>query len=294
MPLAIGARELLTQVAVVVAVMAAAAALELVLPLFPPGPAARPRRATNLAMTALTFAANWAMTSAAAVLALALPLRAPGFLARLGVPLAAQIVGGAVLLDFSFGYLAHRAMHASPLLWRVHRVHHSDPFVDVTTTYRNHPLEGLWRFLFVIGPVWVLGLPAEAVVLHRLLSSLNAIVEHANLRLWRPLERAVSLIWVTPDVHKVHHSRVCAETDSNYGNVLAIHDRLLRTFTPGGRARTVRYGLDDVDPTRAASLPALLALPFAAADVPAGTGAPRERVRARAAPDATPATPAAP
>src|SRR5262249_30293046 len=134
-------------------------------------------------------------------------------------------------------------------------------FVDVTTTYRTHPMEVLWRFLCMVTPIWILGVPAEAVVTYRLISAINAILEHANIRVWRPLE-VVSLIWVTPSMHKVHHSREQAETDSNYGNILAIYARLLHTFTPTDRAVSVTYGLEDTDPVRARSLAALLSMPF--------------------------------
>ena len=91
---------------------------------------------------------------------------------------------------------------------------------------------------------------------------MNGILEHANIRLWASLDRVLSLVWVTPNVHKIHHSRELAETNSNYGNVLSIYDRLLGTFTPSSRAKSVVYGLDDADPTQAASFPGLLSMPF--------------------------------
>jgi len=256
------ASEFLMNVAIIVAMMALVALVELVLPMFARPPTQRGRSSANLGLTAVTFAANWAITSAAATSAFALSLPAPGLMVRLGIPMAAQIVASIVVLDFFFGYLAHRAMHMSPTLWRVHRVHHSDPFVDITTTYRNHPIESLWRFLFVIVPMWILGVSAEAFVIYRLLSALNGILEHANIRLWRPLDRALSLVWVTPNMHKIHHSRDCVETDSNYGNILSIYDRILRTFTPTDLAFSVVYGLDDADPVRAKSLLGLLSMPF--------------------------------
>jgi sterol desaturase/sphingolipid hydroxylase (fatty acid hydroxylase superfamily) len=201
--------------------------------------------------------------SAAALIAVAVSPAAPGAMARLEIPFAVQIIASIVVLDLSYGYLAHRAMHMSPLLWRAHRVHHSDPFVDVTTSYRTHPIEGAWRFLFLIVPVWILGVPVEGVVTYRLLSAINGILEHANIRLWAPIDRALSLVWVTPNMHKLHHSRLCAETNSNYGNIFSIHDRLLRTFTPTARALAMCYGLDDADPAQVKSLRALLAMPFA-------------------------------
>jgi sterol desaturase/sphingolipid hydroxylase (fatty acid hydroxylase superfamily) len=176
--------------------------------------------------------------------------------------MSAQIVAGILILDFSAGYLAHRALHLFPILWRFHRVHHSDDFVDVTTTYRTHPGETVWRFVFVIVPVWVIGIPALAVVIQRLVSAANGIFEHSNTRLWRPLDRVLSLLWVTPNIHKVHHSRELVETNSNYGNVLTIYDRMLGTFTPSDRAESVVYGLDEVDPARIGSFGGLLSMPF--------------------------------
>jgi sterol desaturase/sphingolipid hydroxylase (fatty acid hydroxylase superfamily) len=197
-----------------------------------------------------------------AILALAVSLQPPALARGLGWPMPVQIVAGIVVLDFSAGYLAHRALHLFPTLWRFHRVHHSDEFVDLTTTYRTHPVETVWRFLFVIVPVWAIGIPALAVVIQRLVSATNGILEHANIRLWRPLDRALSLVWVTPNVHKIHHSRELAETNSNYGNVLTIYDRILGTFTSSDRAETVVYGLDEADPTRIGSFGGLLSMPF--------------------------------
>jgi len=110
--------------------------------------------------------------------------------------------------------------------------------------------------------VWMIGIPALAVVIQRLVSAANGIFEHGNIRLWRPLDRVLSLVWVTPNVHKIHHSRARAETNSNYGNVLTIYDRVFGTFTPSERAASVVYGLDDVDITRKGSLGGLLSLPF--------------------------------
>jgi sterol desaturase/sphingolipid hydroxylase (fatty acid hydroxylase superfamily) len=180
--------------------------------------------------------------------------------ARLPIPV--QIVAGIIVLDLSVGYLSHRTLHILPALWRVHRIHHSDPFVDVTTTYRTHPIETIWRFLFAVVPVWILGIPAQAVVIQRLLQVTNGLLEHSNVRLWPPLDRLLSSVWVTPNVHKIHHSRAAAETNSNYGNVLSIYDRIFRTFTPADRADSVVYGLDDADPARSASFQGLLSMPF--------------------------------
>lgn len=243
----------------VVALMAVLALAEAILP-FQRRPADRRDTATtNLALMATVFIVNWALASATTLLP---SLHPSGLLARLGLPAGLEMIVGIVLLDFFSGYLAHRAMHGSALLWRVHRVHHADPFVDVTTSYRTHPIETAWRYLFAAVPAVVLGLPVAVIVLQRVLGALNALVEHVNVRLWRPLDAALSWVWVTPDMHKLHHLRAQPETDSNYGNLLSIHDRLFGTFTPTGRAGTLVYGLDDAAEVANVGLPALLAAPF--------------------------------
>jgi sterol desaturase/sphingolipid hydroxylase (fatty acid hydroxylase superfamily) len=254
------AREFLINLAIIFSVMAVGALLETAVPLFAAGSRERGRRAANLVLMAIVFLLNWLLSSVAAVAALT--LRPAGLMAQLRWPLWAQIVIGFVAIDFSVGYLSHRTLHALPLMWRFHRIHHSDPFVDATTTYRTHPIETVWRFLFTIVPIWLLGIPAQAVLIQRLVQSTNGILEHSNVRLWAPLDRALSLFWVTPNVHKIHHSREVSETNSNYGNVLSLYDRLLGTYTPSERAYSVVYGLTDVDPVDAANLPRLLSSPF--------------------------------
>jgi len=252
-------REFLTNVTFILMVMAIGALLEIAVPLFAPK-AERDRRTANLGLTALSFLSNWALSSTAAILALS--LRPAGMMSTVVWSPTARIALGVLLLDFSVGYLSHYTLHMSSFLWRFHRIHHSDDFVDVTTTYRTHPVETVWRFLFAVVPVWMVGIPAQAVVIQRLLQAAWGVMEHSNVCLWRPLDRWLSLIWVTPNVHKVHHSRASAETNSNYGNVLTLYDRLLGTFTPSERAYSVVYGLNDADPARAASFPGLLLMTF--------------------------------
>ena len=254
------AREFLTNVTIILTIMAIGALIETALPMFVARPWARGRRGANLGLTALSFVSNWLLASVAATAALS--LRPTGLLARLGSPLWLDIVVGLVVLDFSVGYASHRTMHAWPAMWRFHRVHHSDAFVDVTTTYRTHPVETGWRFLFAIVPIWLLGIPAQAVVIQRLLQATNGVIEHGNIRLWPPLDRVLSLVWVTPNVHKIHHSRDFSETNSNYANLLTIYDRLLGTYTPSTRAASVVYGLDNAEGMSKASCPGLVTMPF--------------------------------
>jgi sterol desaturase/sphingolipid hydroxylase (fatty acid hydroxylase superfamily) len=123
------ARAFLMNVAVVSTIMAVAALIEAAVPMFARTTRIPGRRAANLGLTAVVFLLNWSLSSAAAILALAVALQPPDFAGRLGWPLPVQIVAGIVILDFSAGYLAHRALHMFPVLWRFHRVHHSDDFV---------------------------------------------------------------------------------------------------------------------------------------------------------------------
>jgi sterol desaturase/sphingolipid hydroxylase (fatty acid hydroxylase superfamily) len=256
------AREFLTNAAILSTIMAVAALIEGAVPMFSRNGWRRGRRTANLGLTSVVFLLNWSLSSVAVVLALTLSLQPPAMASGLHLPMVVQVIVGVLILDFSAGYLAHRALHFVPVLWRFHQVHHSDDFVDVTTTYRTHPVETVWRFLFVFVPVWLIGIPALAVVIHRLVSASNGILEHGNIRLWRPLDRMLSLVWVTPNIHKIHHSRQRAETNSNYGNVLTLYDRLLGTFTPSERAESVVYGLDEVDSARIGSFGALMSMPF--------------------------------
>ena len=164
-------------------------------------------------------------------------------------------------LDFSF-YVAHRAMHAVPSFWRYHSVHHSDPFVDVTTTIRQHPGESLIRYgflaLFAVG----LGASPAAFAVYRLWSVLNGLLEHANIRLPRWLDRTLVLFISTPDMHKIHHSRRPDQTDTNYSNITSVWDRLFSTYTPSVRGRDVVYGLEGTDDRATQTTLGLLALPF--------------------------------
>src|SRR5262245_47343219 len=253
-------RDFLTNLSVILTVMAAAALIETAVPMFMAKPWRHPRRTANLGLTALSFVSNWILASVAAFAAVW--LRPTGLLAGLGWPMWIQVLGGIVVLDFSVGYLSHRTMHMWSPMWRFHQIHHSADFVDVTTTYRTHPVETVWRFVFAIVPVWILGLPAQAVVIQRLLQATNGVIEHANIRLWAPLDRVLSLVWVTPNVHKIHHSRQISETNSNYANLLTLYDRLLGTYTPAARAEKVVYGLNEAERLAAAAFPGLLTLPF--------------------------------
>jgi sterol desaturase/sphingolipid hydroxylase (fatty acid hydroxylase superfamily) len=134
-----------------------------------------------------------------------------------------------VVLDMAI-YFQHRLFHAVPVLWRLHRMHHADLDLDVTTGARFHPLEILLSMAIKVAVVIALGAPAVAVVLFEILLNASSMFNHANLRLPLAVDGALRWLIVTPDVHRVHHSVIRAETDSNFGFSLSWWDRLFGTW----------------------------------------------------------------
>ena len=156
----------------------------------------------------------------------------------------------------------HLLLHKLPLGWRFHRVHHSELEADVTTAFRQHPGETLWRSLWqCIGTV-AFGLPFWVLPVYLSLSSLNALLEHANLRVHESVDRFLRLLIVTPNMHKIHHSRVADETDSNYSNIFSVWDRLFGTYTRRPEYQTLSYGLDRSDSKQKQRLKELIIEPF--------------------------------
>jgi sterol desaturase/sphingolipid hydroxylase (fatty acid hydroxylase superfamily) len=176
-------------------------------------------------------------------------------------PLWLQLVVGVVVLDF-FTWLAHFLLHRLAWGWRVHRVHHSDVAVDVTTAFRQHPGETVWRLAWRVLPVTILGIPISVVALYELLSATNGLLEHANIAVHARLDRIVRWVFVTPNMHKWHHSREARETDTNYGNILSVWDRLFGTFTGQAQLSQLRYGLNGFDGPLSQSLGGLLRMPI--------------------------------
>lgn len=136
-----------------------------------------------------------------------------------------------IVLDFAI-YVQHFASHKIPILWQIHRVHHSDVDFDVTTAVRFHPIEIALSMLYKILVIFALGGPAFAVFLFEIILNGCAMFNHSNIDLPKWLDRALRTIIVTPDMHRVHHSVIHKETDSNYGFNLSVWDRLCRTYRP--------------------------------------------------------------
>jgi sterol desaturase/sphingolipid hydroxylase (fatty acid hydroxylase superfamily) len=152
-----------------------------------------------------------------------------GLFPMLGPPAWAAIVIGVVALDLVI-YAQHRVFHYVPVLWRLHRMHHADLDVDVTTGVRFHPLEILLSLVIKIAAVVALGVPAVAVLIFEVLLNATSMFNHSNVALPPTLDRIARWIVVTPQMHQVHHSIVRRETDSNFGFNLPWWDRMFGTY----------------------------------------------------------------
>jgi sterol desaturase/sphingolipid hydroxylase (fatty acid hydroxylase superfamily) len=223
----------------------------------------------NFTLTALNVAALGALPVTALGVAAWAEARGWGLLPAAGASPGA-VLAVAVLARSLVSYATHVAMHRVPALWRVHRVHHTDTFLDVSTTVRFHPLE----FLVQAGPVALaaaaLGLPPWALLAYETLDAAANLFIHANVGLPGPVERALRPVLVTPALHRIHHSAAPPETDSNYGVVFPWWDRLFGTYraAPAGGPGAPALGLAEWRDGRTRALGWLLALPFRGTPAP--------------------------
>lgn len=169
---------------------------------------------------------------------------------------------GLLLLDLIGAYLPHFVEHKIKFLWRFHLIHHTDTWIDTTSANRHHPGESVIRFLFTTMGVVIVGCPIWLVFMYQSMSLLFSQFNHANICLPKKLDAVLSYFIVSPDMHKIHHHYKLPYTDSNYGNIFSVWDRLFGTFLDMEREKIV-YGIDThmlgIDNNR---LPNLLKIPF--------------------------------
>lgn len=187
-----------------------------------------------------------------------------GLLPLLELPLALGILVSILLLDLVI-YLQHVMVHSVPLLWRLHRVHHADLDYDVTTGARFHPLEIILSMLIKFSVIVILGPPVVAIVVFEVILNAMAMFNHSNIRLPSFPEKAIRSLFVTPDMHRVHHSVEDDEANSNFGFNLSIWDRLFGTYRDQPRKGHVdmEIGIHGYrDPKQVVQLPGMLILPL--------------------------------
>jgi sterol desaturase/sphingolipid hydroxylase (fatty acid hydroxylase superfamily) len=166
-----------------------------------------------------------------------------GILNFFETPIVINVILGVFLLDLIGAYFPHYIQHKVKFLWKIHLVHHSDHNVDTTTANRHHPFESVIRFIFTLLGVIVLGTSIGVVFLYQSLSLVLSQFNHANIKLPLNFDRILSYVIVSPNMHKVHHHYVTPYTDSNYGNIFSIWDRLFGTHMHLNPSKII-YGVD--------------------------------------------------
>jgi len=219
----------------------------------------------NLGLVVLnTLVLRLLFPAAAVGIAVLAASRGWGLFNVIETPLWFAVLASVVVLDFVI-WLQHVMVHAIPLLWRLHRVHHADPDYDVTTGARFHPLEIILSMLIKFATVLLLGPPVVAVVIFEVLLNATAMFNHGNLKLPARIDGVLRLFVVTPDMHRVHHSVEDDEANSNFGFNLPWWDRLFGTYRAQPRLghEAMEIGIHGYsDPRMVARLPGMLALPF--------------------------------
>ncbi|MFA9290425.1 MAG: sterol desaturase family protein [Solirubrobacteraceae bacterium] len=150
---------------------------------------------------------------------------------------------GLLLLDLIGAYSAHYVEHKTKALWRFHLIHHTDTFIDTTTANRHHPGESVIRFVFTTIGIFIVGAPVWLFFMYQSFSVLLSQFNHANIKMPKNVDKWLSYIVVSPDMHKVHHHYMLPYTDSNYGNIFSFWDRLFGTFLVLPREAII-YGVD--------------------------------------------------
>ncbi len=195
-----------------------------------------------------------------------------GLLYLIDMPLWAQVVVGVLLLDMIGAYFIHWLEHQVKWMWKFHLVHHSDTTVDVTTGLRHHPGETVFRIFFTICAVVIVGAPIWMVMFYQSLSVLFAHITHANINMPNGVDKALSYIFVTPNMHKVHHHYMQPLSDTNYGNIFSIWDRIFGTFASVENTAELKYGIDThMAAEENERLGNLLKIPFQPYRTPEGT-----------------------
>jgi len=223
-----------------------------------------PRWAHNLALSAVsTLALRLAIPLAASAFAAIIAALGIGLFNRLSWPFWIEALISIAALDAAI-YGQHRLMHRYAWLWRLHRVHHSDTGFDVSLAVRFHPFEMVLSMVYKLAVIAALGAAPVVVAVYESLLLAFALWTHGNIALPAGIDQALRRCLVTPEMHRIHHSVVRAETDSNYGNILSLWDRLFGSYVnqAKGAPADMLIGLDQFRPPAEQRLTALLAQPF--------------------------------
>ncbi len=216
--------------------------LENKLPFFQFQNSLRSRIAANFGLGAINsiLASIWTIAFAQFIM---LPQIDRGLVGAISNPVIAGILSF-LIIDL-YMYFWHRSMHRLPLAWRFHRLHHTDRSMNVSTAYRFHPIEIIGSSIPKLLLIWSLGISSNFVLIYELVFTVVVALHHSNLAIPEVIDRLLSLVIVTPNLHRIHHSQVVAETNSNYGSVLSWWDRVFRTNNNRPDVINIQLGLTD-------------------------------------------------
>lgn len=256
--------EPLIRLAAFAGVFAAMALWELMAPRRPQAIERLRRWPGNLGVVAIdTLLLRLIFPTAAVGVALVAHVGGWGLLPALNAPFWLALIIAVVVLDLAI-YLQHVLFHAVPVLWRLHRMHHADLEIDVTTGARFHPIEILLSMAIKLGVVAALGAPAVAVLIFEVLLNATSMFNHGNVRVPQRLDRVLRWLVVTPDMHRVHHSILARETNSNFGFNLPWWDRMFGTYRarPQAGHEAMTIGIEQFRDPRELRLDRMLLQPF--------------------------------
>ncbi len=184
-----------------------------------------------------------------------------GLLNWVDLPILVELAVSFIALDLVSQYFAHYLLHRVKWMWKLHIVHHSDTKVDATTGVRQHPIEFILRESFALITFTIFGMPVAFYLFYRIVTVFFTYWTHANINLPQWLDKTLSYVIITPNTHKFHHHFERPWTDTNFGNVLSIWDRMFGTFVYEN-PKDIKYGLDVTDGTRDEDLGYQLGLPL--------------------------------
>ncbi len=256
--------EAAIRLGIFVGLLASMALWEMLAPRRTDSPARTRRWPVNLAFAAFgALVARVAVPGGAAAFAIYAQAQGWGLIGQAGLTGWIALAAGIAALDLAI-YFQHRIFHAVPVLWRLHRMHHSDVMFDTTTGVRFHPLEIGLSLAIKLAVIAATGAPPEAVFAFEVLLNASSLFNHANIRMPAALERALRLVVVTPDMHRIHHSVRREETDSNFGFSVSWWDRLFGTYraAPADGQLGLTIGLPDYRDADSQGLWRLLLQPF--------------------------------
>ncbi len=222
------------------------------------------RRLNNILLLSVNFiAVRFLVPLATFQVALISAEREFGLFNVISVPMILSVLLTILIFDFLI-YIQHVVSHKINFLWRVHRVHHSDLEFDVTTGIRFHPIEIILSMFYKLLAVYLIGPLAFSIILYEIILNAAALFGHSNILLNAKLDRILRKLFVTPDMHRIHHSVLRKETDSNYGNIFSIWDKVFKTYRPLPEAGYdgMVIGLDEFRDASSGQVLQLLKNPF--------------------------------